>query len=516
MALLKFVFLGVLAVASSAVADGDPQSVCLRSNAAETQAACEALMQAFPEQVLFPGSQNYTAEATALWDQAAWLEPGCVFEPLSAANLALGVSELVERNVTFSVRSGGHMPVPGHASLDDGVMIATTHLTEKTLVRTPNSYGTDYLRVGPGFRWSEVYSFLEQYGLAAIGGRVSSVGSSLLLGGGLSYFSSAHGWAANNILGFELALANGSLIDVNAESAPDLYWALKGGSNNFGIVTRYDLKTFPLGQVFGGSVTWASNDTQRYLDAQTAFILPGGGAEDDRAAIMPNFAYNPVTGQNVSSTVYMFNGSDPNPAALRNFTSISITSGSVGVSNFSEVVASTAGYAPRDRRWAFYATAVKSAPPTMNLLYRNLREQADIILNGINVTVGAAVEPITVNLLKAAKNAGGDAIDLDPEQGPFVVSLLYGSWSDPALDSMIEKWVLATIDAIDKDAKSQGLHYPWTFLNDAGQKQDPISTYGYGKSLPRLQEVSKKYDPTGVFQRAVPGFKLGFELHSGC
>ncbi|KAL5384416.1 hypothetical protein PMIN06_011072 [Paraphaeosphaeria minitans] len=453
---------------------------------------------------------------SALWDQAAWLQPGCIFTPFTAKSLARGVAILVERNVTFTARSGGHMPVAGHASLDDGVMVATTHLTEKTLVRKPNPYGTDYLRAGPAFRWLEVYSFLEQHGLTTAGGRVSSVGSSLLLGGGLSYFSSAHGWAANNVVNFELALANGSLVDVNARTAPDLFWALKGGSSNYGIVTRYDLRVVPLGRVFGGTVTWAGEHTQRYLDAQTAFILPGGGAEDDRAAIMPNFGYNPSTGQNSSGTVFVFNGTDANPAALRNLTSIPTTSGSVAVQRFSEVVASTAGYAARDRRWSFYATAVKSAPATMDLLYRHMRTQADALLPGVNATVGAAVQPITVSHLTAARQRGGDALDLDPARGPFVIALFYGNWFDPALDARIRAWTLATIAAVEKDAKRRGLDYPWVFLNDAGQAQDPIGTYGYGASVRRMRAVARRYDPQGVFQRNVPGFKLGSELHSGC
>ena len=184
--------------------------------------------------------------------------------------------------------------------------------------------------------------------------------------------------------------------------------------------------------------------------------------------------------------------------------------------NYSDVVASTSGYAPRDRRWSFYNTAVKSAPPTMNLIYHHARVQADKILSGVNATVGAAVQPITVDHLKAAHANGGDAIDLDPAQGPFVIALYYANWHDSTLDPLIKKWELATIAAVEKDAKARGLYYPWKFLNDAGQAQHPIATYGYGKSLARLRAVSKKYDPKGIFQKNVPGFKLGFELHSGC
>lgn len=230
------------------------------------------------------------------------------------------------------------MPVAGHQSLEQGVMIAMTHFTEKTTVAEPNEFGTSYVRAGAAFRWIEVYEFLERQGLLTTGGRVSSVGSSLLLGGGLSYFSGRRGWAADNVVSFELV------------TVAELFWALKGGSNNFGIVTRYDLKTVPTTQMFGGTVTWAANDTQRYLDAQTAFILPGGGSDDPDAAIMPNFGFDPLTGQNSSGTVMVYAKPDPNPRALENFTSIPTTFSTVGVQNFSSIVQSTSGFSPRDRR----------------------------------------------------------------------------------------------------------------------------------------------------------------------
>lgn len=244
------------------------------------------------------------------------------------------------------------MPVRGHNSIESGgVLVATTHFVEKTLVPTPNQFDTSYLRAGSSFRWQKVYEFLDSHGLITAGGRVSSVGSSLILGGGLSYFSGFLGWAANNVVNFEVVLANGSLVQVNQKSAPDLFWALKGGSSNYGIVTNYDLKVFPGTKMFGGTVAWASNYTQQYLDAQSAFITPGGGSDDPKAAIMPNFGYDPITKLNASGNVMVYADADPNPKALENFTAIPTTFSTLGVLNYSEITASTSGYAARDRRY---------------------------------------------------------------------------------------------------------------------------------------------------------------------
>lgn len=124
------------------------------------------------------------------------------------------------------------MPVRGHASTQFGVMIATTHFTQKTITKLPNKLGYNYLSAGPAFRWQEIYEFLDPTGFLVAGGRVSSVGSSLLLGGGLSYLSSTLGWAANNVVQYEIVTAQGDVLNVNKNQYADLFWALKGSSTN--------------------------------------------------------------------------------------------------------------------------------------------------------------------------------------------------------------------------------------------------------------------------------------------
>lgn len=118
--------------------------------------------------------------------------------------------------------------------------------------------------VGPGLDWGQVYSFLETYKLAAAGGRLSPVGvPGLLLAGGVNFHGNQRGWAADNVVEYEVVLTSGEILSVTVSSNPDLFWALKGGSSNFGIVTGFKLRTFPSDKVLAGIYTVA--DIPRFL-----------------------------------------------------------------------------------------------------------------------------------------------------------------------------------------------------------------------------------------------------------
>ncbi|KAH7349080.1 hypothetical protein BKA66DRAFT_516624 [Pyrenochaeta sp. MPI-SDFR-AT-0127] len=446
-----------------------------------------------------------------IWSQAAWFNPTCVFVPKTAQVMAAEIRKLGQTKTPFAIRSGGHMAAAGHQSLDDGVMIVTTALTEMTLVREPNDFGTTFVRAGPSFRWLDLYSFLEPHGLLAIGGRVASVGSGLLLGGGLSYFSSEYGWAANSVLNFEVATADGRLLQANAKENTDLFWALKGGSNNFGVATRYDLQTYPNSKMYGGMVTWPEDAAQAYLDAQTAFMLPGGGHEDSKAAIQPDISWSPLTNTTAFGNMFLYAGPVVNPKALENFTAIPTTSSTVALQNFTQVLAPSVQYGKRDRRWSYRDTSIKFAPETMNLIYRVMIDTAKEILIGVNCTVGAAIQPITQAHIQAARDKGGDALDLNPADGGFVISLYYAQWFDPADDDKIAQWSSKAVETLEAEATKLGILYAFKFLNDGGIGQHPISTYGGGRSLAKLKAIANKYDPKGVFQTLVPGFKLSSE-----
>jgi hypothetical protein len=108
----------------------------------------------------------------------------------------------------------------------------------------------------------------------------------LILGGGISHFASKLGWACDNVASFELVTASGLPITVSPTSYPDLFWALRGGGNNFGIVTNFKLNTFPLGQMWGGDRIYSEDSFPDVLDAISHFTLEGSKKDVDAAQIL--------------------------------------------------------------------------------------------------------------------------------------------------------------------------------------------------------------------------------------
>lgn len=95
-----------------------------------------------------------------------------------------------------------------------------------------------------------------------------------------------------------------------------------------------------------------------------------------------------------------------------------------------------------------------------------------------------------------------------------IVALVYAEYYDASADGLVQQFLDNSIATLENDAKANNVFYPWLFLNDAGIDQDPIATYGYGVSKEKMLAVAKKYDPRGIFQKNIPGYKLGGEVHA--
>ena len=210
------------------------------------------------------------------------------------------------------------MPVPYAANINGGVLISLDQFTTMQL-----SSDQKTVMLGPGLRWGAVYTYVSQYGLAVVGGRYDPVGvPGLLLGGGINYFGSLYGWAANSVVNMQVVLADGSIVYANTNESADLFWALKGGSSNFGIVTRFDVKTFPLGDIYGGTSLYNPAYIQEFVDAIGEYVVPEGGSGDTMASCNPSIQVNVSTGAITLLSIVSHIGSDPAPAALANFTNI--------------------------------------------------------------------------------------------------------------------------------------------------------------------------------------------------
>lgn len=128
------------------------------------------------------------------------------------------------------------------------------------------------------------------------------------------------GWACDNIVNFEVVLASGEIVNANATSRADLFKALKGGQNNFGIVTRFDLKTYPLGEIWGGRIAYSPDSDKDLVQAFTDFKNPANFDPD--AAGWMTFRYNGSTKQVTPTIIMWYTDLEQKPGALANMTSV--------------------------------------------------------------------------------------------------------------------------------------------------------------------------------------------------
>ena len=246
--------------------------------------------------------------------QRAQLDPLLIFTPGTPEDVAKGLKVIKFFSVPFAIRSGGHTPFPGAASTDDGILISLEALNAISV-----DVGRGVASVGAGNRWKNVYEFLEPYGLGVVGGRAPPIGvGGLITGGGLSFFSTARGLACDNVAAFQVVLADSSIVTASATENKDLFWALKGGSNNFGIVTRFDLYTVPIPQgVWGGTLRYTPDKFSNVSDA-IAEYQGNGQVKDPDAAIIPVATFS-ANGLVQAFTVLVFHPTTEKPTALREF-----------------------------------------------------------------------------------------------------------------------------------------------------------------------------------------------------
>ena len=220
---------------------------------------CAALSYVLGAKVAYPASPSYIATILSFWSsQEQSVVPNCIVEPTTTQDVSAAVFILSALSVNtsfsdpckFGIKSGGHTPQKGAANQQAGVTIdlgAFNQLQVSADRRTTS--------IGPGNRWADIYLKLDAQNLAISGGRVAQVGAGgLITGGGISFFSGRVGFVCDNIINYELVLPYGKVVNVNSSSYQDLFKALKGGSNNFGVVTRFDIKSFESGKFWGGEI----------------------------------------------------------------------------------------------------------------------------------------------------------------------------------------------------------------------------------------------------------------------
>jgi FAD/FMN-containing dehydrogenase len=193
------------------------------------------------KKVLLPESDEYKERQESFWSLYSKVEPAVIVCPISAQEVSTILKTLTNARQAFAVRSGDHTQWTGASNIEGGVTIDLQHLNWVIFDKD-----TDMVDIGPGARWKEIYAELETHGRLVAGARNGKVGvGGLPLDGGLTFFIGQRGFACDDVVSYEVVLADGRIITADASNDhKDLFIALKGGSGNFGIVTNFKMQTF--------------------------------------------------------------------------------------------------------------------------------------------------------------------------------------------------------------------------------------------------------------------------------
>jgi hypothetical protein len=492
------------------------------------------LVAAIPHIVISSDKASEFRESmNSYWDQKAYeVPPACVVRPRNVWELAQAVKILkrefdLRREHTsksegpmepiFAVRGGGHSPVAGASSIKGGVLIDLSLFNDVTPAEDGNS-----VAIGAGCKWTEVYHTLKKHGLAVAGGRNSAVGvAGLTLGGGLSFFSPRHGLVCSNILEYEVVLADGSIVTASETSKLGLWRALKGGSNNFGIVTRFTARSFPSKNIWSGFLYLPSLQFSTVLSTFQAFVsrtMSGEVAERyDPNAAGPLACFTYLQRLGIQAIAVNLVHTDPDQKT-KGWPECWRTSGfgklwrfwsTCKLRTLSSATDEMSALNPPGRRQEFATTTIKNDLETLKAVHKAYRDGIVKIkqhrIRGMSWTL--VLQPL---LPEWARKGDTNPLGLSSSSAePLVIVSFTVNWALGKDDEVVERITREAIEQVDAFAREKGTEHRYRYLNYCAGWQKPLEGYGE-ENLEFLRGISGDIDPDGVFQRGCTGgFKLG-------
>ena len=228
-----------------------------------------------------PGGDGYD-EARQVWNGMIDRRPEAIVCAAGVADVMTTVRFAGVRALPVAIRCGGHN-VAGNAVGDGGVVIDLARL--KSVRVDPAGRRA---RAGGGVLWREYDHETQAFGLASPGGAISTTGiAGLTLGGGYGYLSRCYGMACDNLLSADVVTASGELVTASADSHPDLFWALRGGGGNFGVVTEFEFQLHPVREPLGGMIVFPFEMSKTVLRRYCDLSLEASDDLTLLAAILP-------------------------------------------------------------------------------------------------------------------------------------------------------------------------------------------------------------------------------------
>lgn len=424
-------------------------------------------------------------EARKVWNGTIDRRPALIARCLSQADVQAAVRFAAAHRMLLSVRGGGHH-IAGNAVAEGGLMIDLSSLRAVSIDAAKR-----VARVGPGALLGDFDRAAQAHGLATPLGINSTTGvAGLTLGGGFGWLSRRYGMTVDNLLGATVVTADGAVHQVSADSEPDLFWALRGGGGNFGVVTSFEFQLHPVGpEVYAGLVVYPFAQARQVLRAWRDFTQT---APDELSVwtVMrkaPPLPFLPESAHGSDVVIFPLLYSGDVAAGQR---------AASPVLAFGEPLASHVGPMP----YAGFQTAFDSllTPGGRNYWKSNnfstLSDAAlDVMMASAACSPGPQCEIFVGQVGGAMARVKPDATAFVGRDAHYIMNV-HGRWSDSHDDERVRSWARQAFSEAAPHATGSGYV---NFLTDDEAERVAAS---YGTNYPRLQALKQRFDPGNLFR----------------
>ena len=449
--------------------------------------AVDALRRAVGGDVLVAGDAAYD-EARAVWNAMIDRRPGVIVRCRTGADVVAAVRFAGEHGQPVSVRGGGHN-VAGHAVAEGGVMV---DLSPMNGVRVDPEGARAF--VDGGATWAAVDQATQEFGLATPGGLISDTGvGGLTLSGGIGWLRSRYGLAIDNLVSADVVTAEGRVVHASATENEDLFWALRGGGGNFGVVTTFEFALHPVGPtvMFAAPILPISAGAGP-IRAWRDFLSDKHGSvgsliEFSTIPAIPDYPES-SWGQRVYTVAALYSGDANEGEALLQ-----------PLRELADPIVDFSGQMPyRDVQKLFDSVV----PFGQHRCYWKSRYLRDLGDEAIDLILAGNERPASPNTLSSIWNFGGATADIEAgatafgdRSMPWMVSI-DSIWDTASEDEKNIAWTRAFWERLQPFSDGR------VYLNFAGhgEDNDELTQRTFGSNYERLAAIKRRYDPTNMFR----------------
>jgi FAD/FMN-containing dehydrogenase len=438
------------------------------------EAAVAAFKQSLRGQLIAPGDDSY-AEARQVWNGNIDRRPGLIARPAGVADVIQAVNFARDHSLLVSVRGGAH-GFAGTCVCNGGLVIDLSLM--KSIRVDP---GRRVVRAEGGVKWGEFDRETQAFGLATTGGTDPDTGiAGLTLGGGLGWLGYKYGLASDNLISVDIITADGTLKVASDTEHADLFWGLRGGGGNFGVVTSFEYRLHPVGPVLAGLVLHPFTKAREALQ----FYRDFSSATHEELTTYAGLLTSPEGAKTVAIGV-CYTG--PLAEGERLITPIR----RFGLPLADQI---------RPMAYTELQSMFDTAYPPGNQYYqkdRLLREISDDAIDIVVERFASVSSPLSIPFFQQSGGAMRRGDTAYAHRDALYILVLTSQWRDPAESEHHVRWTRELWQALQPYA------IDGVYLNHIGREEDDGADQvraAYGTNYQRLAELKQKYDPTNLFR----------------